>query len=281
MRDPAIHIRRSDLFKILVDFGINDKDMPEIMKRASKFSIKNRVNLTLTAKSRQKAQRVIEANTDLVESFNQVYMIVMQELNIKVIAIHKGNPQYLSLKEIAQQAKEFCDLFELDYSQGFLIYVRLGIKILNKKYSLYRLKSVADRIVDRYRTIMDVNNDQKPLDTNLMYKAWEDVVKKYFNVNLDVKNDMDKYVHFVYARQDADQAGARYEDWITAQFEKWSFLQAVPEFSQLHGDNAALVYKIFMSKGTGASTETSTEQKYFKAVKEKKEIPIIKVKAIR
>jgi hypothetical protein len=281
MRDPAIHIRRSELFKILVDFGINDRDMPEIMKRASKINIKNRVNLILPAKSRQKAERIVEANTDLVGTFNLAYMTVMKEENIKVLSIHKNSPQYLSFTEIAQQAKEFCGLFELDYMQGFLIYVRMGVKILNKKYSLYRLKSASDRIVDRYRTIVTVNNDQSPLNTSFMYVAWERAVKKYFDIVLDVKGDMDKYVHFVYAKQDADSVNAKYEDWMNAQFEKWSFLQSMPELSQLHGENAILNYKIFMSKSTELRTESSTEKEYFQAVKEKREIPIKQAKIIR
>lgn len=281
MRDPSIHIRRSKLFDILIDFGINDRDMPQIMLAASKISIKNRVNLVLSSKGKQKAQRVVDANTDIVEQFNLAYSTVMKEQSIKVLVIRKGNPQYLSFIEIAQQAKEFCDLFELDYMQGFLIYIRLGVTILNKKYSLYRLKSASDRIVDKFRIRMTIINDSSPLLTELMFQAWEKAVKKYFNAVIGVRNDTDKYVHFVYAKQDADEINANYDDWMCAQFEKWAFLNNMPEFSQLHGENAKLNYKIFMAKSIGSSTETKEEKQYFKAIEDGKKISVKKTVPIR
>lgn len=269
MRDPSIHVKRSDLLKILSDYGINHRDMPGIMLAASKKALKFRANLTLPAKTRKKAERVLEAGDELVEEFNRAYVTVMAENNIKVLSIRKNNTQYLTLKEITQSAREFCTLFELDPQQGFLMYIRMGVKLLNKKYSLYRLKSVSDRIVDRYRTTLTINTDPSPINTGLMYAAWERAVKKYFNSVIDVKGDIDKYVHFVYAKQDADSVEARYEDWIDAQFEKWAFINNIPEFSQLHGDNAKINYKVFMSKG---STGSSTEQTYFNNLKHGKKI---------
>jgi hypothetical protein len=281
MRNPSVHVRRSELFEILVDYGINDRDMPSIMQKASKINIKNRVNLILPAKTRQKAERIIEAGNDLVGMFNQAYITVMAENHIKVLSMRKGNPQFLAFTEIASQAKEFCDLFELDYMQGFLIFLRMGVTILNKKYSLYRLKGASDRIVDKYRTMQTINNDPNQLSTQLMYAAWEKAVKKYFSVEIDVKNDMDKYVHFIFAKQDADSIKADYFDFICAQFEKWAFIGNIPEFSQLHGENAKLNYKIFMAKSTGSSTESEAEKKYFKTVRSEKEIPIKKAIAQR
>ena len=281
MRNPSVHVRRTDLFNILVDYGINDKDMPKIFKAAFKVNIKNRVNLMLPAKTRQKAERIIQANTDLVGMFNQAYTTVMGENHIKVLSMRKGNPQFLAFTEIASQAKEFCDLFELDYMQGFLIFLRMGISILNHKYTLYRLKGASDRIVDKYRTMQTINNDPNQLSTQLMYTAWEKSVKKHFDIVLDVRGDVDKYVHFVYAHQDADEVKAKYEDWVEAQFEKWAFIGNIPEFSQLHGENAKLNYKIFMAKSTGSSTESEAEKKYFKTVKSEKAIPIKKSQPIR
>jgi hypothetical protein len=145
---------------------------------------------------------MIDTSEVLVEEFNRIYMTVMLENNIKVLSIHKDNPQYKSLREIAAQAQEFCKLFELDTQTGFLIYVRLGVKLAAKNYSLYRLKAAGDRIVNRYRSMLVVNNDPSPLNTNIMYETWRAVVKKYFSVDLDVKSEIDKYIHFVYAKQD-------------------------------------------------------------------------------
>jgi hypothetical protein len=271
MRDPAIHIKRSRLAKILLDYGITKLDVDKIMTEAAKISIRNRVVMTLPAKARVKAKRIAEATTDLVDIFNQCYVTVMTESKIKVLVIHKGDTQYLTLKEITRQAKEFCELFEWDYTQGFLVYLRTAVKLLGNKYSLYRLKGAADLIVTNYRSVVEINQDEDPIGTGILREAWDAAVKTYFGVSILIgDHDVNKLVHFVYARRDADSLKASYEDWMNAQFEKWSFLNSMPAFSQLHGDNAKINYQIYMTKHV-EDKKVSKEKQFLKDLADSKE----------
>lgn len=266
MRNPALHIKRSDLIKLLPD-----KQADDLLFKAVKYSIRNRVFITVKSSSKKKLDRILEVETFLVDQFNRVYMGIMVEKNMRTLTIHKNSKMYLTLKEVAAQAKEFCDLFQIPLEEGFKEYVRLGVKLLGRNYNLYRLKGNASRVVDYFRNLQVLKEDQKPVDTFAMYKTWLKVLEVYFHVQLDVYNEADKYVHFVYAREDADLIKANYTDWITAQFEKWSYLNSIPEFSQLHGDNAKLIYQKYMAT-SNKMYETKEEKQYFDNVKGEKKI---------
>jgi len=130
MRNPAIHIRRSDLIVIIESYGLNIHDINKIMTEAVKYSIKNRVNVTTKVRGKQKAERHIESDTNLVSEFNRIYAGEMILNNVKALSITKSSVQYLTLKEVTFQALEFCKLFSLVEQTGFKIYIDLGLKIL-------------------------------------------------------------------------------------------------------------------------------------------------------
>lgn len=274
MRDPAIHIRRSHFIRALkaADLNISDAKVNDLFREAMKYSIRHRVAPELNSRPRKKAERLADTESQWVDMFNGIYSAKMAENHIASLSIHKKDPMYLTLKEITRHAVDFCDLFMLPYDEGFKTYIQHGINILNRKYSLYRLKAVTDRIVSTHRDIMMIQTDPSPDKTAEVISMWVRAMKKYGGVDFNDTLSPDKIVCMIYAKNDADSVGASYKDWINAQFEKWSYLKGVPEFSQLYGDNAKLNYKIFMGK------EKQEETEYDKAVKANKEIPLKKNK---
>jgi hypothetical protein len=97
-------------------------------------------------------------------------------------------------------------------------------------------------------------------------------VKTYFKTSIELENDAQR-VHFIHAREDADSLKADYYDWIFAQFEKYSYLNSIPSFTQFYGDQAKLNYKLYMAK-VKKENPTTEEQVYFNKVKNEKAIPI-------
>ncbi len=269
MRDPSIHIKRSDLVNVFKSMflDVSAARVNDIMREAMKYSIRNRINVVLPANSRKKAERVIDTESEWVDTFNAIYSTVMMEKNMRVLPIHKKDPQYLTLKEVTRQAIDFCILFQLPYEVGFKEYIQLAVTLLDKKYSLYRLKASADWIAATHRDIVAIAEDPTPELTHKMRVSWMNAMKKFAGVTSEITLTSDKYIHLVYAKQDAEELKADYDDWINAQFEKWSYLKSVPEFSQLHGDNAKLNYRIYVGK------ETQQDAGYDKAIKSGKEIP--------
>src|SRR5665648_842774 len=107
MKNPSIHITRQNLSTIFIELGLDVKFIPELMLKARKFSIQNRVQVLTKAKAKKKSDRSVESDTQLLEQFNRIYMGVMLSSNIKTMSIGKTSPQYPTFKEVCGQAKEF------------------------------------------------------------------------------------------------------------------------------------------------------------------------------
>jgi len=63
---------------------------------------------------------------------------------------------------------------------------------------------------------------------------------------------------------------------MDAQFDRFSYLNAMPEFYQLHGENSELAYHKYMASQKREYT-TEEERNYFKTVKSGKKVPLKKV----
>jgi hypothetical protein len=275
MRNPAIHIRRSDLIEILNSYGLY-KCADNFMRDALKFSIRNRTFVATKSEGKKKAARFKDADTNVLEHFNQVYNGIMIARSIKVMPILKSHPQYLTLKEVCCQALEFNKLFELDQDTGFRLFITIGIELLGTKYSLYRLKGQATRIAEHYRDTQIISQDQTPEDTDQMIIAWETAVRTYFHKSLAIDiNTGSVRIYFVHAKNDADSVKADYYDWMYAQFEKWSFLNEIPAWTQLYGDNAKLIYSLYMAS-IQKNKSTDNEKKFEAAALSNKEVKTTK-----
>jgi len=278
MRDPSIHIRKSDLIDILKGYGLNEDIhmlTATIMREAHKYSIKNRVFVTTKAKAKKKSDRSVETDTQRLEQFNRIYMGCMVSHSIKTMTIGKTSPQYLTFREVCNQAKEFCDLCNVSYETGMKLYVEIGIKLLGNKFGIYRLKSQALKILEYYQAKALIASDPDPDGTDDMVTAWTQAVKVFYHTSITLEDDAQR-AHFIHAREDADSLKAEPYDWMASQFEKWSYLNTLPAFTQLYGDNAKLIYKIYITKNH-KDNKTKEEQEYFTKVKNnEKEIPLKK-----
>lgn len=267
MRDPALHIRRSDLMAIIaelrLDLGRKHVDM--IFQIACKYSIRNRIFVTTKTKSKKKSDRSVESDTQLLEKFNGIYQSCLVSHSIKSMTIGKTSPQFLTLKEVCFQAKEFSDLNCLGYEEGMRLYVEIGIKLLGNKFGIYRLKGYALKILEYYQAKALIASDKDPDGTDDMVVAWTQCVRVFYHTSIALEDDAQR-AHFIHAREDADSLQAEYYDWISSQFEKWSYLNTLPAFTQLYGDNAKLIYKIYMTKNH-KDNKTKEEQEYFTKVK--------------
>lgn len=265
MKDPAIHIRRSDLIILMVELGVDIKIISTLMSRAAKVSIRNRVFVTTKTKGKKKVDSLVESDTNLLERFNAIYQSCLITHSIKAMTIGKISPQYKTLREVCFAAKEFSDLNNMGYETGMRLYVEIGIKLLGNKFGIYRLKSQALKILEYYQAKALIASDRDPDGTDDMVVAWTQCVRVFYHTSIALEDDAQR-AHFIHAREDADSLQAEPYDWMAAQFEKWLYLGNLPTFIQLYGDNAKLIYKIYMTKNH-KDNKTKEEQEYFTKVK--------------
>lgn len=281
LRDPAIHIKRSDLLRICKEEGITFPDdfVNSLFTQSVKRNLRNRVWITTKARAAVKVARTTATRDDIVAQFNRVYNSVLVDHHIKATIIRKGTKPYLTMKEVATSASTFRDAFQIgSMEEAFKYYIDLGIRVLGKNFSIYSMKGADNKIRIKYTNLMLVFDDMDPSGTNRMAIAWRASLKSFHGLEMEINDD--QYAAIVLARRLADKAGAKYQDWMDAQFDRWTFMNAMPEFSQLHGDNATMAYTQYMS-GKKNEFKNENERKHFDAVKHEKKVPIKEVKRKR
>lgn len=133
-----------------------------------------------------------------------------------------------------------------------------------------------------------LDEDKDPEGTKEFWQEWLKAMDTYAGTRIDILVP-EKFVHMIYGREEADRMEANYEDWIIAQFEGLLFVDAIPELSQLYGDNACLryeKYKLNKDKPKREGTKNGKEEQddynlpsnlspeqaeYFKALKKRKQ----------
>ena len=161
-------------------------------------------------------------------------------------------------------------MFNLEDLNGYKIYVEFGITLAGNNYSIYRLKGLGDKIIKRYEDMLTLDKDDNSRGTVAFYAAWKDVSIKYLGKATSI-TEPHLFVHFVHGRKAADKEGAKYHDWVAAQFERWP--NSMPELGSLYGDNASLGYTKYIGL-KDKEYETKDEKQYFEDRK-------IKVKAAK
>lgn len=243
-RDPSIHVRQSTLVRVFERLGLPVDQVPAVLALAAPYALKGRLVVTANAKQRPKLERTVAAGEVDVAKFNgQLYSVRLQRQHKGIKRIAPTDLEFSTLREIAVDATEFASAYDLELTRAYAMYCEIGIGLMGRKYALNKLKGYKERIFFRYEALTTIEEDQDRQATRKFYETWSAVMLQKTDVTLTVENDPEKFVNFVYGRQDADQAGADYRTWITAQFDGLAFLNHVPELSQLHGDGALNRYE--------------------------------------
>ena len=250
MKDPTLRITRSALIKILkdVDFKRNVLSIADdIFNKAQPYQIRDRYNIQVNTKVGKKLQRTVEAETPIIEKFNLILYTIRQELkHQRIKVIHKNDKDYLMLKEVAKMAYEFVEDFNITPREdGYKEYCRIGIGFMGKAYGLNKFKTYNKAIYEYLESYLVVSKDDNVEATTEFYAIWQRIMLDSTGLERQIylENDYKKYANMVFGRQAADAAGVAYAEWIQAQFDGLAFMNAVPELSQLHGENALVRYE--------------------------------------
>lgn len=273
-RDPAIHIKQSDLLKICKEEGVTFPDdfVSALMVKAHKLKLNHRVIITAKTRTASKVARTAATSDNIVAQFNSVYTGTLRNHDRRITPIHKGTRQYLALKEVATAAHHFAKDYKIkSLTDAFKIYVGLGIILIGiNKVTIYRMKGADYKIRDRHENA-EILKGVDPLQTQLAHVAWDRSLKNFHHLSMEVNSD--QLAEIARASQEAQEAKANIQDWMDAQFDRWTFMDSMPEFSQLHGNNAKLVYTKYMAK-QGQEYTNDAEKEHFQNVKDGKKIQI-------
>lgn len=273
-RSPAIHIREDDLQKVLDILGITIP-VRVITEHCFKYAIKDR--LLIKKSNVTKVEKLVSSSEEMAEKFNAILMYVRRSKGFigGLQHIKKTDKDYPLLKEISLNAHHFVEEFKIKpIEEGLHTYCSLGIDLMKKKYGLNKFKYYHEQICGLYNDYMVISNDSNPDLTTQIYEFWDRVMKDETGITYGIlKDDITKYVHFIYAREEVEKYQADYKDWIFAQFDGLSFLNAVPELSQFYGPSSLDRYKKYMAKkgkidqGVKEEFEDEGIAEYYKALR--------------
>ena len=255
-RDPSLHITRSALVSVLRQIQYDRRMMPEdladsIFAEAQPYQLKDRYKVEATARMRKKVVRSTSAENPIIEKFNFILQQERLKAGHKVVkTVTKTSKDYLVLKEVAKIAFDFGEALDITpRDEAYREFIRIGLRMMNKKYSLSKFKFYAERIVQEVEDKAVVIMDENPEGTRTVKECFYEILDAD-GIHEVSEDEYGRYVHFVHARVDADSVDADYYDWVQAQFEAMAFMNAVPELSQLHGENAHARYQKYVLSGS-------------------------------
>jgi len=267
MRNPVLHIKLKSLETVFSQLGISPELAIKVLEVATDKKLQLRKEYIITApnsklKKRLDKNKVVE--NDVTEKFNMILTSTQQIKQAKNIpTIYKDGKQYLLLKEIAQLAHEYSVNFDFSpIEEGYKKFCEIAMDIMGKKYKIEKIKYYLQQIYDITECLILIDTDVNKDGSQQFYNLWKQTALGYSSTPVDLMKKED-WLHVIYARDEADNMGATYENWIKAQFEELSFLSVIPELNQLYGRNAKVRYQKYMQhKGYKKKEEISTQREY-------------------
>lgn len=241
MRDPSIHIKESDLRKVLSKVFTNSAIsfvVEELVKDCKKYSCPNRSVTITNDKMDKKVAKLLVSNSNDVNVFNNIlFMVRKSNKHFGFKKMDEGTRDWGMLKEITALALDFCNDFELDRKKGFTLYCDIGIKKM-VKFSYPKLKSMYEGICQSHHYQMELDKDDSPTITRNIHDFYVQLIIQRTGNLVEYHSQPDNYYFFLQVNHLVKEKQIKFEDYIRAQFEGLSFRNGVPHPAQLIGDKA-------------------------------------------
>lgn len=241
MRDPSLHITRSDLKKVLkkvLPDHINiDKVTDKIMKKGRIYAPNSRKFVANTKKSENKGRKIITSSTKDAELFSLLLMHKRKSLKHKGLRqIKAGSRDWTLIKEIVVIANEFCETYNLDKREGYIEFINIGIDRM-AKFMLPKLLNMGNSIIDIYAFKLMLDKDETPDRTMEIYKFYRSLIVSKTGLFVDYSKP-EKYVYFLLVKKECKKIGISAEEYIKAQFYALEWRNGYPDPIQLVGEKA-------------------------------------------
>lgn len=245
MRDPSLHIKKSDLKKVLknivnpFDNGLDhDKLADMIFYQAKPYSVHSRTVTVTNDRIEKKAKKLVGASRLDADLLSQLIYARRKILKHRGISrIKPGGRDWEMVKEITAQALAFTNEFELTRKYGFTQYIDIGISKM-QKFTLNKFPAMYEGICERYIALEEIKKDKDSEMTLEMYNGYCQRVLENTGIHEQLDKIPEKYVWFVRARQQAEDLNVSVNIYVKAQFEGLDFTKGKPHPVQMTGVKA-------------------------------------------
>jgi len=240
MRDPSIHIRKSNLTCLLKEHGLSQKDIESILTQARKISCDNRSVSITNDKLKKDLTRVLKSSkgdTNLLADIIYSVRIKLKHRGIK--KLHETDRDWLQLKELTKLCNQFCEDFELDKRAGYIKYISLAFpKIQSMRAYVSKFINMYESICSQYEAVGKLKEDKNPEETQELHDLFISKVADRTGIFETYMNNDQKMLAFYNAGKLCRELGVDPSIFIEAQFESLEWCNGIPQPEALYGDKA-------------------------------------------
>ena len=230
MRRASINLL-FDQFVSITSGMLTEDQCKEVFLRASRFRPTRILIKANKVKSTQISQVLRPCNEQL---FNNILSALRLEAHHRFMPLVPADSEWKMMMAIAADAEDYCTLFQFSQTQGYTEYIKAGMKMMGKLYSLSKFKYYKEKIFSLREKMETVSNDPDPELTAKVYKTY----LRMSGIKHNEKFYAENVAHLVYICDRIRETGIRYDRYVEAQFEYWKGFNKVPEVSWLHTDEA-------------------------------------------
>lgn len=256
MREPSIHITKSQFEEILNTLEIDNFPVEAFFVIARKEAINHRAVLVSNNKNTKKVSNILLASKgDAALVADILYAIRIKLKHRGVRKINESNSrEWANCKKLAEVCNTFCEDFKFDTREGFIKYIELGIKKMDGNYNnlLNRLSSMSEKISDLYSATLEMEDDSG--NAKAIHDYFIKRVADVTGIYESFVNQPDKYIHFVRLDKFLSEKGWDPTQFIDAQFESLAWCNGLPEPSQMYNDKAIERYNKYLFKHKNQSS---------------------------
>ena len=244
MRDPSLHIKRSDLVKVLgkifkSNAGIDIQGLSNTLIELGKpYAASSRVFVITNERQEKRMAHIVSASRQDANMMANYLFLVRRKLKHRGIQLIKPSSKDWDLiKELANNANNFCNEFDVTKSVGYVKFLEIGLKKMSK-FSLGKMLGMYSSICESYGALKEIEEDPTPNQTTQLMDYYRYKVANITGIVTSYKDLPEKQVFFVKAKEITNQLGVSYKTYIDAQFAMMEFRGALPDPLQLVGPKA-------------------------------------------
>ena len=257
MREPSIHITKSQFEEILNTLEVNNFPVEAFFVIARKEAINHRAVLVSNNKNTKRVNNILLASKGdaaLVADILYATRIKLKHRGVRKIN-ESNSREWANCKKLAEICNTFCEDFKLDTREGFIKYIETGLKrMTDYRNVMQRLLSMQENITNQVEAELELKGDKDPGFTKDIHDEFIKRVASVTGIYESYEHQPEKYVHFLRIHKLMDEKDWNVFQFLDAQFEALAWCNGLPEPSQMYNDKAIERYNKYLYKNKDKRT---------------------------
>jgi len=211
MREPSIHITKSQFEEILNTLEVDNFPVEAFFVIARKEAINHRAVLVSNNKNTKRVNNILLASKGdaaLVADILYATRIKLKHRGVRKIN-ESNSREWANCKKLAEICNTFCEDFKFDTREGFIKYIETGLKrMTDYRNVMQRLISMQDNITNQTEAEIKLQSADLEL-TAKVHDYFVSKIAKATGIYESYENQPEKYVHFAYVAASSTYDGDR------------------------------------------------------------------------